>query len=331
MRNTLILLLILLSLGAVYFLMPKGEEKKSSIKMEDRDFVIEDRDDIYTITIESEARPTIHLSRKEGIWLINGKHKAKPNVMSNMTMALSNMAISYIPMKAENVTAHKRIDKFGIGIKAYDKDGEVLTDFILGPNINSEYGTYIIKRGAEQAYVMSLPAQAGGLRGYFNHDVEVLRDLNLLNLEADDIQTVEVTYPKDKINSYKIDKSSGQYKLTSLQKEYEDKPLNVNVVDAFFKDFKAVNAERLRNGHLYKDSISNTLPFMTVKVDLKDGESYILDTYPFIDFESKYVTRRVKDVTERHQQWYVNTSWGDFYQIQTMFIKPFMKKVEDFY
>jgi len=331
MRNTLILLLILLTLGAVYFFMPKGERSKSSIRIEDREFVNEDRNDIFTITIESEARPMIHLTRKGGGWLINSKHLAKQNIMDNMLMVLSKMSISYIPRKAENETALKRIDKFGMGIKTYDSTGKLLTDFILGPNINSEYGTYIVKKGAKQVYVMALAAQAGGLRGYFNHDVEVLRDLNLLNLEADDIQTVEVIYPKDRINSYKIDRDGRGYKMTSNQQAYEDKALNSNVVDAFFKDFKSVNAERLRNGHLYKDSISNEVPFMTVKVDMENGKTYKLDSYPFVDFESKYNTRSVKDVTERHHQFYVNTSWGDFYQVQKKFLEPFMKKVEDFY
>lgn len=331
MRNTLILLLILLTLGAVYFFMPRGERTKSSIRIEDREFVNKDRNDIFTITIKSKARPMIHLSRKGAGWFINSKYLAKQNIMDNMLMVLSKMSIQYIPRKLENKTAMERIDKFGIDIKTYDSTGNLLTDFILGPNINSEYGTYITKQGAEQVYVMCLAAQQGGLRGYFNHAVEVMRDLTMLNLEAEDIKTVEVTYPKDKINSFKIDKRKGQYNLTSQLEDYKDKPLNRNVVDAFFKDFKYVNAERLRNGHLYKDSISNEIPFMTVKVDMEDGKSYQLDSWPFVDFESKYITRSVRDVTERHQKFYVKSSWGDFYQVQTQFLEPFMKKVEDFY
>ena len=116
------------------------------------------------------------------------------------------MQIDYVPTVAENVNALKRFEYHGIEIKTYDEKGGILTDFVLGTNTNTEYGTYCHKAGSNQTYVMKLPIIEGGLRNYFTHNIDDLRDITLIQTNFRDIKSVQVDYPKDTKNSFKIDK-----------------------------------------------------------------------------------------------------------------------------
>jgi hypothetical protein len=191
MKRTLILLLLLLLVVGVYYVIGEKPEEETTINVEDRDFKTKDRDAVGTITIKTKGRPLTHLSRKKNEeWYLNNTYKANQRIAANMLGALSAMTIQYIPNKLENQTALDRMDMHGIEIKTYDYNGNVLTDFILGTNINTEYGTYFRRANAKQCYVMSIPASPGGLRNYFTQTKEDLRDMTVFAYEPDNIKKV---------------------------------------------------------------------------------------------------------------------------------------------
>jgi len=131
MKRTLLLLLVLLLLGVLYFGFVKKEDQTSSIKIEDREFVLKDQSKVDVITIDSKGRPPIHLGKTKDGWYINNKQRANQRIVQNMLNTLERMAIKYIPTKKENETALKRMEMHGIELKTYDKTGALITDFIL--------------------------------------------------------------------------------------------------------------------------------------------------------------------------------------------------------
>ena len=296
--------------------------------MADREFITKDKEEVYTITIKSPARPLIHLTKKKNVWYVNGKHKVRPNIMTNMFFALTTMKIKYIPLSKENDTASERMKKFGLEIKTYDKDGNNLTDFVLGSNTNDEYGTYIRNKGAEQIYVMSIPTFDGGIRNYFTQDVTAFRDLTLIDLDSDDLQAISIDYPKDVSRSMVLSKTGSNFELSSSStKEVQ---ANRSIADAYFKSFEKLPSEAIMTGFIHMDTITSTLPFLKLSFDVKNQEDKWISIYPFVDFESSYNTRRIEDITTRHDKYFVNTSWGDFYKVQAQFLKKYFVTPEYF-
>jgi len=325
---TLVLLAVLIGLGGIYFLSQNKAIEKSTIRLEDREFVTKNKEDVHTITIEAPARPMIHLSRMGSDWYVNRKHKVRKNIMDNMLIALTRMNIKYIPMSKENDTALERMKKFGLDIKTYDGDGEILTEFTLGTNTNDEYGTYAINKGAEQVYVMSISSHEGGLRNYFTHSVRDFRNLTLLDIKSDDLDAISLEYPKDLANSMVLSRDGNGYQLNSANSK--EMAVNDNIAEAFFSSIKSVNAESLMNNFIKKDTIIGMVPFMKINFDFKEKTDKWITIYPFVDLESSYNTRSAGDVTKRHNNYFVNTSWGDFYKVQDRFLKKFFVTPEYF-
>lgn len=322
MKKTLILLLVLLILGGIYYTSFSNTDK-TTIKLEDRSFMGQDSDKIHTMTIKTKARPLLHISKKNGAWYLNRKHRASKNMTDNMLSTLKTMEIKYVPTSNENNTIHERIKTFGIDVKTYDEAGKLLSDFIIGPNTNDEYGTYFLKRGAEQAYVMHVPSHEGGVRNMFAHDIENFRDLNVIDIKAEEIVSISMEYPKDVTNSFTLNKKAGSYQLQDLKGQSEE--INQKLAESFFASCENVNAEIFQNQLDEKEQILEQLPFAKLSLELKNGKELWLAMYPLVDVTSDYNTRSVKDVTTRHQRYFVNTNWGDFFQVQSRFLDRFFK------
>jgi len=323
MKRTLVLLFVLAALAGFYFGTKDKGEAKTSIKVEDREFLLQDTDEVAVITIEAKNKPGIHLGKMDGQWYINNKHKANPRIVDNMLFALSKMIIMYIPTKAENETAKNRMEQHGIDIKTYDKAGKLITDFTMGTNTNSEYGTYCLKRDAHQTYVMARPVVQGGIRDYFKHTLEDLKDLTVFSYHTNDIRKIAVTYPKDMANSYEIIRNG-------LDLEYsvngKATAANANTLDAYVKDFKSMTSEFIKNDHTMKDDITSKLPFMKLEIIAQNKPDFSIDVYPSNDIEYEDTfTRSPKDITPQHEKFFIYTNQGDFYRVQDRFIKKFIK------
>lgn len=329
MKRTILLLLVLLLLGVLYFGYLKTEDKSSSIKIKDREFVLKDQSQVAVITIDSRGRPPIHLSKTKDGWYVNNKQRANQRIVQNMLNTMERMAIKYIPTKNENATALKRMEMHGIDLKTYDKSGELITDFTLGTNTNDEYGTYCLNQGAEQSYVMSVPVLEGGIRNFFTQSQEEMRDLNVFAFRPIDIREITVDYNKDIKSSYTIERVGAKYKFTSGGTEQE---VNQNVVDAYVSDFKSMTSEYVRNDHVYRDTILSFTPFMEISIKSQNRPDFDMKVFPLIDLKERNVnTRTPGDITKLHQRFFILTSDDDFYMVQDLFFKKFIKKPSYFY
>lgn len=333
MKRSLLLIVALLILGIAYYLLNSSGDGKTSIIIEDREFVLNEPDKVKTITITSTARPQIHLHKHKNAWLINDKYRANENIINSMLKTMKRMDIKYIPTVAENKTAKERMKRHGIEIVTYDEAGSVITEFILGTNTNDEYGTYCLKKGANQVYVMSIPIIEGGIRNYFTMDIPDLRDLTVLSYDLEEIKRVEVNYPKDTKNSFQLIRTEDGVDLIASGIEIPEKlRLNKNTVDAYLKDFNLLKAEKLNNEHMYRDSIEQLIPFMEITVTTKTKENQNYKIYSYLDVAlSRINTRSVDDLSTRHEHYFVSTPEDDFFFVQDRFMRKFMQKVLYFY
>ena len=323
---------MIIAAASYYFLvMKKDNQSTSSIQIEDREFVVENREDIHTITIKSQGYPLIHLTRNGEDWIINQKYKASENITQNMLSVLTRMRILYIPPKSQNEMIQKSIANVGMDIKTFDKDGNVLTDFIMAGNTNKEDGTYCIKRGASQAYVMAMPIVEGGLRNFFNMEMIAMRDKTIVELDVTKIKEIKIDYPKDIKNSFLIRKEGGNYKFEPRSVSYKNgKAFSDNVVQSYVRDFNVLDAEYISNSNPARDTVKNRLPFAEILIQMDDNKQFKMDLFPDIDVYDRTVNTVSIEDLGRVDRYYMDTSWGEFYTVSHRLISKWLRTPKHF-
>jgi len=333
MKRVIILLSILLLLGAFsFFTLKSSGGDKTSVVLEDREFIVEDSDEINIVTIETPGYPMKHLSRQKNHWLFNNSQKVEPNIMQNMMRVLSKMTINYIPPRTMYPTINDGFERIGLTIKTYDKKGKVLSEFLMGGNTQEEDGTFCKRLGYDQVYVMTMPTSVGGLRAYFNQSQEQLRSKTVFDIKHEDIKEISLEYHKDKQNSFSVTRKGGNMEIAApFNESLKSEKANPKLLDAYFKDFDKVAAEAIRTGHPSMDSIRNFLAFADLKIRMENDEEISLAFYPDIDlFRSDISTQKVEDVfrVERH---FVFDGKGEVYVVQQRMLHDIFKKPDFFF
>ncbi len=331
MLKTILPLLLLILLGGIYFY-TKDDAQDTSIKIEDRDFIVADREMIDIIVIKRPGYPQIHLSKSKNGWLLNQRNRASDHVVKNLLTVLTKMKLDYIPPKATYSNIMKDIDELGIDVTTYDKDGNVLSDFIVGKNNNVESGTYCLKKGAKQPYVMILPAVSGGFRNYFTLRNIDLKDKIIFDINSDDIVKITMDYKKNRVNSFVVSKKGSQYEVNPIvpSATYTELNQNQNIISAYVKSFKKLGAESIMTGRPGIDSISRTIPFIELAVDMEDGSQEGFSFYPVTDHLDEGATVRTVADLKQIDRYYMFSTDGECYTVQHRLLKNLFKPISYF-
>jgi len=331
MKKLVTLILLVAILGLIYFLVSKDAEDNTSVKIEDREFVVDNPDDIHVITVKSKSYPLMHLNRNKNYWVLNEKYKADPIVIKNMLAVLTRMKIKYIPPRPQNDMIYRSVEKLGIEIKTYDKDGKLLSDFIMASNTNDESGTYCLKRGARQPYVMAMPILEGGLRNYFNQPQIDLRDKTVFNFDTDKIVSISVDYLKDKKNSFELSKDKSSYNIKAIGSAAgTSKQVNKNLAYAYIKNFDKLMAEYINQENPEKNLLDGVIPFAKITVRMSDNQGIQLDLFPELDIFDHSVNTRSVDDLGKVESYFVKTGDGEDFIVQHRLISKCLKTIDYF-
>ena len=101
MNRTLILLIVFLILGGgtAWYLLNK-EDDKTTLAGLDRDFAVENADDIQKIFLADRHGSKVTLQRSGDHWIYNGEHRARPNAIENLLDAITRVQMKYKPPRA---------------------------------------------------------------------------------------------------------------------------------------------------------------------------------------------------------------------------------------
>lgn len=328
-----ILILILVILGMVWIYSNTSKETKSSMNTESRDFIVEDKNQIAYLTVKAKAYPMMHLKKvNDKHWILNQKYKADINVVNNMIGVLSKMQIKYLPSKKMNDNVIKNLDRVGIEIKAYDKEGDVLTDMIMGDNDNAEISTFCVRRGFDQAYAMHVAVTDGGLRNYFDQTQKNLRDKGIIDIQPSQINQLKVEYFKDKRNSFVINGEANKREVQPIDLFNRlESEVNQNTVEAYLKDYNWIPSEAIRTGEDNLDTILKYVPFARMTLELKNNSQKQFDFYPMLDVMDPLInTQTISDLDtiERH---FVFTNEKEIFVVQQRMLEDFFKPLSYFY
>ncbi len=327
----LILVLGLLSLGA-YFLVSQGEqEKKTSLTKNDRDFRIENIEDVALIKIRTRRRPELHLSKKGRDWLVNYKHVVSPNSMGRLLEVMEDMRMKYIPHKNALPNIKDEMELIGLHIEVFDANNNKLKGYYVGGGTADERGTYVQMEGSDQPYVMEMASYEGSIRGRFMPKPEEWRDRIFIKENIDQISKITVDYPKSKEDSFVLDatnKTVAPLYGYSLKKAGK---LKKPAIQAYLKHFENIGAEAFENHHKDRDSIAALVPFAKFMIENKNGETKEISLFPIKDLYFQDVNTTSVDQTARIERYFADCSWGDFMMVQHILAKKILLPIDFFF
>ncbi len=284
MKRTLILLILFVVLGSgAYYLMQNRDTTSTTSWNEAGDFAVENVDDIYKIFIADRQNYRVLLERKNGYWTYNKNFKAKKTQIDDLLYTIGGVRMKYTTPRGAEDNMRKNLATSGVKVEIYDKNDNKMKVYYVGGSTANSLGTYYIMEGSTEPYVMHIPSFQGMLKGKFMKQDDDWKDLMMFGEEVEDIQSVTVDYPKQKSKSFKINRTSAsEYDVKPF---YEGTPVSEKqvlnaAVEKYFIGFRAMMAEAFENKNVLRDSIINTLPFVSISITDTKGETKICRLFP---------------------------------------------------
>ena len=334
-NSTLILLAMLVLLaGGAYFLSSNNSSDSSKIDIRDRQFAVENRDDIGKIFIAQRNEKKLTLSKVQGEWKINDEFIAHPNIVDNLLDVVTGIQLKYIPPQSAYKTMINAIGRLGVKVEIYDLKGELLKAYQVGGTTSGELGTVFIMDGYNQPYVMELPFFEGSLRGRFLYDKpDQLRDRTIFEYEPKDINSISISYPKDQSSSFRLERENDVFvvKPFTTDRFTNSNPVLAGSIERFLRGFKDLDAEAFENQHVLRDSINGLVPIVEVKVENLNGEEKSIRMFSSLDVFNPEINTREVNTDKRVERYFVDCSWGDFMLVQHLLFGKILWKYEEFF
>lgn len=314
MKQLVYLALICLLLGGVYFIKVSIDKKPALVADM---FLIDDTDVITKIEIISDDFENMTFVKTSDQWYLQRDHKARSNAMDNMLEVFEGLRIKYIPQEAAKQNINRDMKKIGIDVIAYDKNGEVLKHYLIGSSTADERGTYMKLAGDEQAYVTHLPTLEGSVRGRFIMRYDEWRDRTVFKDDPAFIKSVEVEYPRQQLESFRIEDGEVVSLATSQKVIRPDKAAH------YLSGYNSIVAEAFENSNPNQDSIRQLLPFCQIRLELENGDKRSLKLYPV----ENYVQESLVNLSDapRINRYFGDTNHGDMVLLQQRIIGKLLR------
>ncbi len=324
MKKTIVLFVLFLLIGVgTYLFIKQAPDKGSSGKGWDTTLTVADTDQIHRIFVAKKTGTSYNLEKKEDGWYVNNKYLVRPAKIDYIFETLRRQRVKFIPTKGASENAVKSIASTGIKVETYDAEGNTVLNFYVGGMTNDERGTYMIREDSNQPLVMHIPGWEGGLRVRFWDDLENWRDRSVLRWNPDNIEYVKVDYPRNKSQSFEINKKADTYEVrpvyevTAVAKKSADQ----DAVREYLKLYKSKISENFLNDFPGRDSISQLVPFCEITVKGKNAKDQTIRFFPEkvdMEYQMPNVPGRVLANKGSVERYYVSNSYGDFQLVQQL-------------
>lgn len=275
----------------------------STIRDEAADFTVYDTASITKLFFADKRDNTVLLQRSGDGWLVNNEYPASQRLVNDMLYTLNRLRIR-MPVslrKSDNVITRMagnnvkvevyqivpRINLFN-KIKLFNHEARTKV-FYVGDDTQDNNGTYVLKEGADKAYIVHLHGFRGFVSSRFSANPVDWRDHVVFNSKMADIQSVKLEIYNDPANSFEITENGRyQYEMKDLNgKTIEYDTLRIlNLMSSFsdirFESFLS-DVEPSR-----RDSITNSPFQQRITVTTKDGKSRTITTFKLLSNADMY-------------------------------------------
>ena len=305
----------------------------STLQGESSDFQVWDTASVTKVYLADRKERESLLERQEHGWTLNGTYTAHPKqvqyllttlykirVKMPVSVASHDNIVKQLASQSTKVEVYQIVPRINLFDKIklfyHEKRTKV---FYVGDATMDSSGTFMLKEGADKAYIVYIPSFRGFITTRFTANPDDWRDHTIFHENMADIQSVEVDFNEDPEGSFRIDNiGKHQYKLTRLC-DNKDLPYDTLKVINFMSSFSDLRFEALFTNTLPQERIDSitSSPFLHyIVVTDKDGNKQDMRTFKKLVMSSLHdMSGEFGDVDRDRMYALVNDS-KDFVLIQ---------------
>ena len=291
-RLTIIITSVLIVVAAVLLW---NNRYLTTLRGEAYDFTVRDTASVTRLFFADKSGNQVLLSRTEEGWKVNEKYDAQQTMVNNMLYTLDKMRIKMPVSLASHdnvitrmagtntkVEVYQIVPRINLFNKVKLFPHEKLTKvFFIGDVTQDNSGTYVLKEGADKAYIVHLHGFRGFISSRFSANQEDWRDHKIISENISDIASLKLEFNNDPENSFILNET-GRYKY-EMKRLNNGSNINIDTVrvlnlltsfgDVRFEAFLTdITKER-------RDSIINSPYQERLTLTTKDGRQNVIRTY----------------------------------------------------
>ena len=268
----------------------------STNRGEDSDFQVWDTASVTKIYLADRKERESLLERGPQGWMLNNTYRAHPKQVQYLLTTLYKIRIKMPVSKASHDNIVKQLASQSTKVEIYQNVPRInlfnkiklfyhekrTKVFYVGDATMDSSGTFMLREGADKAYIVYIPSFRGFITTRFTANPDDWRDHTVFHENMADIQSVEIDFNEDPEGSFRIDNiGRHQYKLTRLC-DNKDLPYDTLKVINFMSSFGDLRFEALFTNTLPQeriDSITSSPYVHHVIVTDKDGNTKDMKTF----------------------------------------------------
>ena len=297
-RALIIIVIILAAIAGIalanYFYHSSGPIGKSRSK--GADFTVWDTASVTKVYLADRRDRESLLERQDDGWTLNGTYKAHSKQVQNLLTTLYKIRVKMPVSVASHDNIVKQLASQSTKVEVYQRMPRInLFDkiklfyhekrtkvFYVGDATMDSSGTFMLKEGADKAYIVYIPSFRGFISTRFTANPDDWRDHTVFHENMADIQSVEIDFNEDPEGGFRIDNmGKHQYKLTRLC-DNKDLPYDTLKVINLMSSFSDLRFEALFTNTMQQeriDSITSSPYVHYLVVTDKDGNKQDMKTF----------------------------------------------------
>ena len=296
MKKNKIAIILTIVLIAIAVLLIWNNRYLTTLRGDSADFMVWDTASVTKVYLADRWDNETLLERQADGWVLNKDYKAHPKKIDQLLYTLYRVRVKMpfsvashdhiITQMASNSTKVEvyqivpRINLFN-KIRLFPREKRTKV-FYVGDATMDSSGTFMLKEGADRAYIVYIPSFRGFITTRFTANPDDWRDHTIFNENMADIQSVEVDFNEDPEGSFRIDNiGKHQYKLTRLC-DNKDLPYDTLKVINMLSSFSDLRFEALFTNTLPQERIDSitSSPFVhRIILTGKDGKTQDMTTF----------------------------------------------------
>ena len=269
----------------------------TTIRGEAADFQVWDTSTVTKIYLADRFEHESLLERQpDNIWTLNGEYKAhskqiqfllttlyKIRIKMPVSRASHDNIVKQLAVNSTKVEVYQivpRINLFNrIKLFPHEKRTKV---FYVGDATKDSSGTFMLREGANQAYIVYIPGFRGFITTRFTALPDDWRDHGIFSANLADIQSVSVEFNREPMSSFKVENTGRhQYTMTRLA---DNSPIAFDTMKVInlMSSFGDLRFEALLNNLIPQeriDSVTQSPYLHRVTLTTKDGQTTQMTTF----------------------------------------------------
>ena len=268
----------------------------STNRGEESNFQVWDTASVTKIYLADRKERESLLEREPQGWVLNGTYRAHPKQVQYLLTTLYKIRIKMPVSKASHDNIVKQLASQSTKVEIYQNVPRInlfnkvklfyhekrTKVFYVGDATMDSSGTFMLKEGADKAYIVYIPSFRGFITTRFTANPDDWRDHTVFHENMADIQSVAIEFNEDPEGSFRIDNmGKHQYKLTRLC-DNKDLPYDTLKVINFISSFGDLRFEALFTNSLPQeriDSITSSPYVHHVILTDKEGNTKEMKTF----------------------------------------------------